>query len=97
MARLVRSYIARLQADDPTLKEDLWVISDLLRKAWSQGSGSGLDAIASDEISPEEALELRQALLDAFYRAKNKTDWRRELLANAVFQFTWNCSAEGLS
>ena len=74
MAELTRSFIARLRADDPTLRKDLWRISDLLRKAWSQEYWSGFEEIDSEEISTEEALELRGALLDAYHRASNKTD-----------------------
>jgi hypothetical protein len=52
------------------------MISDLLRKAWSQSFHSGLKEIDSEEISSDEAMELREALLDAFYRASNESDAR---------------------
>lgn len=79
MAELVRSFVARLRADDPTLRQDLWMVSDLLRKAWSQEFHSGFDEIDSEDVSSDEALELREAVLDAYYRASNKTDSRRLL------------------
>ena len=61
------------------------MVSDLLRKAWAREFHSGFDAIDTEDISPEEALELREALLDAYYRASNKTNSRRllETLATA--------------
>jgi hypothetical protein len=76
MGQLVTSLIARLKADDPHLRRDLWMISDLLRKAWSQGFHSGFDEVDSEEISSEEAVELREALLDAFHRASDKAESR---------------------
>lgn len=80
MAKLVQSLIDRLRADDVTLRQDLWMISDLLRKAWSRGEyRSGLDEIDSEDISTEEASELREVLLDAYHRASVKTESRRLL------------------
>lgn len=80
MAELVKSLIARLRADDPSLRQDLWMISDLLRKAWSRGGyRSCFNEIDSEDISTEEALELREALLDAYHRASKSTDSRRLL------------------
>lgn len=80
MAKLVQSLIDRLRADDVTLRQDLWMISDLLRKAWSHGEyRSGLDEIDSEDISTEEASELREVLLDAYHRASAKTESRRLL------------------
>jgi hypothetical protein len=55
------------------------MVSDLLRRAWSQDFHSGFDEIDSGDVSPDEALELREALLEAYYRASNKTDSRRLL------------------
>jgi len=56
------------------------MVSDLLRKAWSQGGyRSGFREIDSEDISTEEALELREVLLDAYHRASTKTDSRRLL------------------
>jgi hypothetical protein len=83
MAELVRSFIARLKADDPTLKDDLRMISHLLRKAWSGSVHSGVTEIDAEEISSDEAMELREALLDAFHRASNESDARPLLHALA--------------
>jgi len=76
MGELVRSLIARLKADDRQLKEDLWMVSDLLRKAWSREFHSGFEEIDSEDISSAEAVELREALLDAFHRAADRAESR---------------------
>jgi hypothetical protein len=56
------------------------MISELLRKAWSQGGyRSCFDEIDCEDISTEEALELREVLLAAYHRTSNKTDSRRLL------------------
>lgn len=52
------------------------MVSDLLRKVWSQGFHSGFEEIDSEEIASDEAVELREALLDAFYRASNESEAR---------------------
>lgn len=75
MAELVRSFIERLRSGiDPDLKRNLWMISDLLRKAWSEDFRSGIEQIDAEEITPDEALELRDALLQAFHNAPNQSD-----------------------
>ena len=88
MSDLAKSFIARLRAGDPTLRGDLWMISDLLRKAWTPEFHSGFDEIDSESISTDEALELREALLDAYHRAPNQTASRRLLDTLATAQET---------
>ena len=50
------------------------MVSELLRRAWSREYYSSYEEIDSEIISPEEASDLRQALLDAYYRASGKPD-----------------------
>ncbi|MFN7933744.1 MAG: hypothetical protein U0R19_10470 [Bryobacteraceae bacterium] len=76
MGQLVKSFIARLRSADPDLRQDLWMIPDLLRKGWGQSFPGTCDEIAEEDVSQAEASELRSALLDAFYNASTHVESR---------------------
>jgi hypothetical protein len=68
MGKLTRRMIDAIRQDDPNVLDELWVVSDLLRKGWQPNYQSGFADIDAETVSSEEAGELREVLLDAMHR-----------------------------
>jgi hypothetical protein len=79
VGEVTRKLIASLEAGGPAARDCLLDVSELLRKAWHPGFVPAFDHLQAENITPEEAGLLRQALAD-YCQAEGSAAHRRMAL-----------------